>query len=193
MKASGELPLDWPHSLRYALGFALFLFGLLVRFAMAPQEGGLAFITFYPVILLSFFLAGTGPGVLTAVLSGLAGQYFFIPPYRSFPLDPGAYRSLAVFSLTASLMGWTISRLHGYAHSLRATLDQYREAQQDLLIKGAAIEASPNGIAVVDLRGCVAYSNASFARLWGIEPAQAIGRTMIDGWLTASIGTDNGR
>jgi two-component system, sensor histidine kinase and response regulator len=132
MNAHPELPLKWPQSLRLALGLALFLLGLLARFAMAPQEGGLAFVTFYPVILLSFYLAGTGPGILTAILSGLAGQYFFIPPYRTLPLDPASYRSLAVFTVTVSLMGWIISRLHAYARSLRATLDRYREAQHEL-------------------------------------------------------------
>jgi len=132
MTSDVELPLKWPRSLRFALALVLFLLGLGARFAIAPQHGGLAFVTFYPVILLSFYLVGTGPGVSTAILSGLAGQYFFIAPYRTFPLDPGSYRSLAVFALTASLMAWIISRLHGYAHSLRATLEQYREAQQEL-------------------------------------------------------------
>jgi signal transduction histidine kinase/AmiR/NasT family two-component response regulator len=132
MKSYPELPLRWPRSLRFALGLALFLLGLAARFAIAPQHGGLAFVTFYPAILLCFYLAGTGPGVLTAVLSGLAGQYFFIAPYRTFPVDPGSYRSLAVFALTASLMAWIISRLHGYAHSLRVALERYQEAQQEL-------------------------------------------------------------
>ena len=139
MTFSPELPLKWPRSLRFALAVALFLLALAARFAIAPQKGGLAFVTFYPGILLSFYLAGTGPGVLAAILSGLAGQYFFIAPYRGFPLDPGSYRSLAVFALTASLMAWVISRLHGYAHSLRETLDRYRETQQDLQIKGAEL------------------------------------------------------
>jgi two-component system sensor histidine kinase/response regulator len=134
-----ELPLKWPRSLRFAVGLILFLLGLGARFAIAPQHGGLAFVTFYPVILLSFYLVGTGPGVLTAILSGLAGQYFFIAPYRAFSIDPDSYRSLAVFALTASLMAWIISRLHGYAHSLRETLDRYRKAQQDLQIKGAEL------------------------------------------------------
>ena len=194
MKVYADLPLNWPQSLRFALAVVLFVLGLLARFAIAPQEGGLAFVTFYPVILLSFFLVGTGPGILTAILSGLAGQYFFIAPYRAFPVDAGSYRSLAVFTLTASLIGWAIARLHGYAHSLRATLDQYREAQQDLRIKSAAIEASPSGIAVLDLQGCLSYANVSFARLWGIQPSEAIGRTMVDGWLpeVTSVGTRDG-
>jgi len=139
IKAYPELPLKWPRSLLFALALALFLLALAARFAIAPQQGGLAFVTFYPAILLSFYLTGTGPGVLTATLGGLAGQYFFIAPYRTFPLDPGSYRSLAVFALTSFLMAWVIARLHGYAHSLREALDRYREARQDLETKGAEL------------------------------------------------------
>ncbi len=132
MRMPKELPLNWPRSLRFALAFGLFLVGLLVRLAISPQQGGLAFVTFYPLILLSFFLAGTGPGVLTTILSGLAGQYFFIPPYRSFPADLASYRSVSIFLLTSSLIGWVVARLHGYAHSLRAMLVQYQKAQREL-------------------------------------------------------------
>jgi two-component system, sensor histidine kinase and response regulator len=126
------MPLNWPRDLRFALAFALFVVGLVARVAIASQHGGLAFVTFYPVILLSFFLVGTGPGALTATLSGLAGQFLFMPLNGGFPVNPVAYRSLAFFALTASLMGWVIARLHTYAHSLKATLDQYRETQQEL-------------------------------------------------------------
>jgi two-component system sensor histidine kinase/response regulator len=132
MKMPRELPLNWPRSLRFALALGLFAVGLLARFAIAPQQGGLVFVTFYPGILLSFFFAGTGPGILTAVLCGLAGQYFFTPPYRAFPADLASYRSLSIFLLTCSLIGWVVARLHGYAHSLRTLLVQHQADQQEL-------------------------------------------------------------
>lgn len=73
---------------RYGVAVVLFLFGFGVRYAfdtMFPQ--GFPFLTFFPVVILSTFLAGRGPGALCGVLSGLAALYFFIPPRHTFLLD----------------------------------------------------------------------------------------------------------
>lgn len=73
---------------RYGVAIALFLFGFGVRYAfdtMFPQ--GFPFLTFFPVVILSTFLAGRWPGALCGVLSGLAALYFFIPPRHTFLLD----------------------------------------------------------------------------------------------------------
>lgn len=99
---------------RYALALALFFFALLLRFIVAPEKGGLAFVTFYPAILIAFYICGLGPGIMTAVLSGLAGSYFFLPPYYSFPPDVHGQVNLLFFSITSFLIGILITRLYRY-------------------------------------------------------------------------------
>lgn len=118
----------WPPLIRYSLALALFSLALLLRLILMPVQGGLAFVTFYPVILISFYLFGTGSGTLVSILSGFAGTYFFMPPYGGgFPTDSNTYISLAFFALTSLLIGVIITRLHSYSEALK------RQVQIDFL------------------------------------------------------------
>lgn len=86
LRASGALrgrPL-----VAYAVALLLFGLGLGLRFAVDARLGaGFPFLTFFPVIVLSTFFCGRGPGVLSSVLSVLAAWYWFIAPAGSFRLD----------------------------------------------------------------------------------------------------------
>lgn len=63
---------------RLTIALALFGLALWFRFILVPQGSGGPFLTFYPAIILSFYLCGAGAGALVAVLSGLAGLYFLL-------------------------------------------------------------------------------------------------------------------
>lgn len=41
---------------------------------------GFPYLTFFPAVIFTAFLFGLGPGILAAILSGLAAWYLFIPP-----------------------------------------------------------------------------------------------------------------
>jgi len=71
-------------------------------------------------------------------------------------------------------------RAEGIAHDIT----EMKRAEEEMLVKDAAIEASLNGIALSDLGGIVTYVNPAFCRMWGIEPAAALGRPAIDFWRT---------
>jgi len=45
-------------------------------------------ILFLPAILFVTYFAGLGPGILTALLSGITLWYVFLPPYYSFAFSP---------------------------------------------------------------------------------------------------------
>jgi two-component sensor histidine kinase len=69
------------------LGFGLMAFGvaLLLRFLLQSElPPGFPYLTFFPAVILTTFLAGTRPGVVCALLSGLASWYWFVPPFGSF-------------------------------------------------------------------------------------------------------------
>lgn len=105
----------WSIWFRYAVALALFLIGLSLRFTILSGQHGTAFVTFYPAIIIGFYLCGTGPGVLLVFLSGIAGEYFFIDPIQAFPSDLISYSPLIFFSLTSFLVGYFIKRLHNNA------------------------------------------------------------------------------
>jgi len=171
MRDLSVMPLNWPRSVRYALAVGLFLSGLILRFAIAPHDSGMAFTPFYPVVLLSFFLLGSGAGALTATLSGLAAEYFFVPPYNSFAFDPAHYGTVLLFALTSALMGWVISRLHRTARSLYAS-------EQDI---HAILENLPLMVFVKDAKDLrfVRFNQAGESLL-GIRREQMLGKSDYD-------------
>lgn len=78
---------DW--RLGYGLGIGAFAIAFAVRMATRDVLGnGFPFITFFPAVIVTAFLAGTRPAIVCAVLSGLTAWYFFIPPIGSFTLTP---------------------------------------------------------------------------------------------------------
>lgn len=70
---------------------------------------GFPYLTFFPAVIVTAFLAGAGPGTVCAVLSGLAAWYFFIPPMRSFGLDGQSAIALLFY---AGIVGVDIALIH---------------------------------------------------------------------------------
>ncbi len=84
----------------YACAVLFSLIGLLVRFAVDPvMSAGFPYLTFFPAIVFSAFLFGTGPALLATVLCGVAANYFFMPPRGSFKVDETALVALAFYGV----------------------------------------------------------------------------------------------
>lgn len=84
--------------LGYAFGLAAFGLALALRFALDSNlPPGFPYLTFFPAVILTTFLAGTGPGIVCALLSGLAAWYWFIPPFGSFGMTQNTAIALAFY------------------------------------------------------------------------------------------------
>ncbi|HZF74823.1 MAG TPA: PAS domain-containing protein [Acetobacteraceae bacterium] len=90
---------------RYALALAAFAVALEARFLLAPllPPAGFPFLTFFPAVLLTAFLAGLGPSLLASALSVAAATYFFVPPVNSLALA-GVPEAVAVGFFVAILV-----------------------------------------------------------------------------------------
>ncbi|MES2501341.1 MAG: diguanylate cyclase [Pseudomonadota bacterium] len=110
-------------SYRFALALTLFAIALFFRFTFLPLSSGGPFVTFYPAIIISFYFCGLFPGVVVAVLSGLAGAYYFLPPYNQLSLNFQIPSSIVFFSITSSLIGVLIATLHTRIEQLNVILD----------------------------------------------------------------------
>jgi K+-sensing histidine kinase KdpD len=66
--------------LRYGIALAAFVISITIRLGLdAWLSSDRGFILFLPAVLLVTFFAGLGPAILTAVLSGIALWYIFLP------------------------------------------------------------------------------------------------------------------
>ena len=112
-----------PFIYRFSLALILFGLALLARFVFVTQTSGGPFVTFYPAIILSFYFCGKFPGALVAVLSGLAGIYYFIPPYNQFFIYFNSSSPVVFFTITSSLIGIFMSKLHRHIEEIHVILD----------------------------------------------------------------------
>lgn len=156
------LKLNFSHKkldLRYRFALALLLFSLALafRFTILPQGGGGPFVTFYPAIILSFYFCGAYLGLLVALCAGLAGAYYFIPPYHQFSIDATTYSSLIFFSITSGLVGFFISRLHRHIEEISIILDN--EMIGGMMLKDRKI----------------IWCNTAVSRILGYPPSMLLG------------------
>ncbi len=125
----------WP---RYGTAVLLAGLGAAVRFladGMLPP--GFPFLTFFPVVIISTFLAGRGPGIVCAVLSGLAAWYWFIPPFHSFHADGPVVTAMVFYVLVVAvdiaLIDGLLARQRQLVENQRLLADM--AAHQTLLFK----------------------------------------------------------
>ena len=72
---------EWNPVLAYGLAIISAAVALYIRFAIdGVMPPGFPYLTFFPAVILTAFLAGLWPGVLCAVLCGVLAWWFFIPP-----------------------------------------------------------------------------------------------------------------
>jgi K+-sensing histidine kinase KdpD len=90
----------------WVIAVALFGAGLLVRLALDPWLSPIAFLTFYPAIIVATLICGWRPGVLVVLLSMTAGWYLFVEPRGTFafkdagtPIILGSFLAVALFQV----------------------------------------------------------------------------------------------
>ena len=92
----------------------------MVRPVVGLDPGEYPFLTFFPGVILTAFLAGTGPSVLCAVLSGLTAWYYLVVPFDSFDLDATNAPALILFVMVTAVIIAVLDILTRTAERLRA-------------------------------------------------------------------------
>ena len=149
---------------RYATASAVFLAALALRFAVLPVDQRAGFITFYPAIVLVFYLCGTGPGLWVLVLSAVCGLYIFYPPYWGWALTPTS-ALVALSFVGSSLIIALVMRTLQNGHR------RLGEALARMELSDARWKAMVNDQSDVvlrfDARGAVLFANDTAQRLFG--------------------------
>lgn len=119
--------------LRYGAGVVIAASAVFLRMLLDPFVTGVQFITFFPAVMLATYLAGTRTGLVTAVLCGLAGWYFFLEPRNSFAITNSAEAiSLTTFMAVSGVMAWAIGGLTLALERERRHLNQQRLLVEEL-------------------------------------------------------------
>ena len=156
---------NWSPLKRYTLAFTFFLIALLVRLSIARVESGLPFLTFYPAMVVTFYLCGIGPGIFLVALSAVTAYYLFIPPFYSFSFSHRGIVAVLTFYISASLIGLIIKQMQ---RSL-SLLKQSEQRCQSML------EDQTEFICRFQTDGTILFVNEAFCRMFGKNRESLIG------------------
>lgn len=128
---------------------------------------GFPYLTFFPAVVITAYLAGLRAAILCAVLSGAAAWYFFIPPYHTFDLNFSTCVALVFYAFVVAV---DVFFIDGMQRALRLLRDEraryaalaesrdllYRElhhrVSNNLQVVGALLRLQSTGMTDSDAR-----------------------------------------
>lgn len=137
--------------LRYVFAASVFALALALRLWWLPLESRLTFPTFYPGVVVVFYLAGLGPGLLYVVLSVLAGLYVFTPPAFTWAVDQESLVAETGFLLTAAMIAWTVGRMRRASRKLNDANDRLRDLYDNAPCAYYSIDAEGRFLEINDM------------------------------------------
>ncbi len=114
----------YPLAVRYGLTVLIVGIAFLLRLSFNEQLKAYPILLFIPAIFLAAFLFDKGSGYFATIISTLLAAYFFIPPQRSFEVDPEHMFPLLIFvGIGAAISIGT--------ETLRDTIDKLAAAEKE--------------------------------------------------------------
>lgn len=92
--------------LQYGASVIVFGLALLFTHLLWPLLEPTATTLFFAAIVIAAFYGGLGPGLLVSVLSTLAIDYYFVPPFHGLELSVSNVVRAGVFMLVATMTSW---------------------------------------------------------------------------------------
>src|SRR5678816_2479531 len=86
---------------------------------------------FYAAIVVSAWFGGRGPGLLAVVLSELAIDYYFVPPFYSLRLGAKPISFMIVFGVLAIFTSWMSSKRRQAEEELKQARDELEVKVQE--------------------------------------------------------------
>lgn len=167
---------------RLALAAALVALALGLRLLVMPLAGGAGF-TFYPAVVLAFYLCGSGPGAAAAMASAVLGYTLFMPPQGSLAPTLVKVFPTTTFLLTSALIGWVIGRLQQTERALTESHDRLQHSEQRYL---AMLEDQTELIGRCRADGTLLYVNPAYCAMFGVRAEDVIGT----GWQPRAVPED---
>jgi PAS domain S-box-containing protein len=162
---------------RYGIAVGAATVAVLLRLWLEPVWGlRLPYITLFPAIMLSAWLGGLWPGVLTTLLCAVAADYFWVEPARSWAIGPDLL-GLVVFVAVGAL----ISALNeAWRRGATAVVESEQRLAESEARKAGILDAALDCIITIDHRGRVVDFNVSAERTFGYQRGDILGRLMAD-------------
>lgn len=166
-----------PAPMRYGVATAIFFAALVLRFVVLPVEARAGFLTFYPAMVLVFYLCGTGPGLWVLLLSAFSGFYIFYPPFWSWSVTPTSALTTLSFAGSSLVIALVMQTLQNTNSRLVKALAQVELS--DARWK-AIVEDQTDVVARFDAHGTVLFANERAQRMFGAAARRTEGGSWKD-------------
>jgi PAS domain S-box-containing protein len=164
--------------LRYGFAFLLTVLAILIRIPLSSVLGAdVPFILFFPVVTLTAWYGGLGPGLLATALSALAATFLYAAPSNISSLNdvPGVVR-LLLFIGGGVFISWICGALR--AANLRASelIELHKKTAEADAKLAAIIESSNDAIIGKSLEGIITSWNRGAEKIYDYTASEVIGR-----------------
>jgi PAS domain S-box-containing protein len=185
----------WRDSVWFGYVIAVLTTGIAVwlrwGFDSLLGNGSLHYMTFYPAVIISALLGGTGAGIVATFLSAAALDFLFIQPVGSLSIqNPRDIAALAVFifiNLMISAIGGAFRAAQRQTEHQARELSEHvqrltqanvlqRQYEEKLRLQSAAMESAADAIVITDRNGSIQWANEAFSRLTGYSVAEVLGQ-----------------
>ena len=189
----GDLPPSHdkpPH--RYGIAVALVLAATVLRLVFLEIVGTqVAFITFYPAVILAALYGGLRAGALATVLSAVFAGYFWMEPLRSLIVErPGDWIATGVFVITCLTISWIVERLEQARLRLhqaevercteleRMVAERTAELSESQRRQEGLIQSAMDAIIATDASQRIVLFNPAAERMFDCRASEALGSSI---------------
>jgi len=149
-----------------------------LRLLLNPWLAGAQFITFFPAVVVTTLIFGTGAGLFAVALSVIAGWVILDASGLTAP----EFNSLVIFAGVAVMDVAIISALLRANAALRAALGRLGELDVDLSRSETRfrdlLESAPDAMVVVDHAGRMTLVNGEAERMFGYSRDELLGQSV---------------
>src|ERR1700736_5989543 len=152
----------------YSVAVLAPVISLLIRWPLWPVLGdAVPHMTFFPAVMISAYLGGFWPGLLSTIISAVAANYFLTQQLPSFQAK--SVNDVVALILFV-MVGAIISALSESMHRARRRIVAYERRRAEELLRERMLNALPAAAYTCDAEGLITYVNERATELWGRSP-----------------------
>lgn len=170
---------------RYAISIAIVALAAALQSALRPVLGNAEpFTLFYAAVMVSAYVGGLRPGLLSTVLSAGFVQYFWFGVRYSSLHHPEDEISIGLFLVVASFISYLCESLHRARRraedALEAAAHEAEGRHYQLHLTKLIADNAAESLFLLDAEGRITFMNLAAERTFQFSPDELMGQVLYD-------------